>query len=322
MADAPRLASQGSFVSIEDPPLQRPPLDGKASQSAESNPPPYYHNWEEVVPDTSAFPPPPVWGFLCSSTANASRDDAERAHDFCNSTPLWKPAKPPVPTYRAAQAYDFRPVQPPEFRGTLTNPSTGRWKGESRPDNGDCVLLTHLPLYFPSEDSPFTTKREKTIYFEVKLLSLTKDSRQSSDASGFSIGFVAKPYPTWRSPGWERGSVGVFSDDGCRFVNDSYGGKGFTTAFRVGETIGLGMSFSSPKAVASSGPGALHVEIFLTRDGREAGRWDLHEEADEEAGSVEGLEGDFDLYGAVGLFGGVKFDILFDKARWLWQPPV
>jgi hypothetical protein len=33
------------------------------------------------------------------------------------------------------------------------------------------------------------------------------------------------------------------------------------------------------------------------------GGWDLHEEVDADSGGVEGLEGDYDLYGAIGLFG-------------------
>ncbi|KAF7622577.1 hypothetical protein AFLA_009109 [Aspergillus flavus NRRL3357] len=51
------------------------------------------------------------------------------------------------------------------------------------------------------------------------------------------------------------------------------------------------------------------VDIFFTRNGHPVGGWDLHEEIDEDAGRIEGLEGDFDLYGAIGLFGGVDFEI-------------
>lgn len=185
-------------------------------------------------------------------------------------------------------------------------------------------MLTHLPLYFAAQDSPFTTEKRKTIYFEVKLLALR--AGPGGDASGLALGFAAQPYPSWRSPGWERGSLGVFSDDGCRFVNDSWGGRDFTQPFRVGETLGIGMKFAlpdSPLAMADAMFGTkptCKVEVFFTRDGRAAGGWDLHEELDEEAGGVEGLEGDFDLYGAVGLFGGVDFEVCFDPAGWRWQP--
>jgi hypothetical protein len=190
--------------------------------------------------------------------------------------------------------------------------------------SGDCLISTNLPLYFAVEDSPFVTGRSKTIYFEVKLLGLGEGPGSfSPDSSGFSIGFVAHPYPYWRSPGWERGSLGVFSDDGCRFVNDSWGGKELTTAFSVGETVGLGMTFCLPYKLNTTPENRdkrRRVDIFFTRNGRRVGSWDLHEETDVDAGSVKGLEGDFDLYGAIGFFGGVDFEAFFDPRGWLWKP--
>lgn len=193
----------------------------------------------------------------------------------------------------------------------------------ARDRNGDCIILTNLPLYFRFENSPFLTEARKNIYFEVKLLSLgAGPGSGEADSSGLSIGFVAQPYPTWRSPGWERASLGVFSDDGCRFVNDSWGGKDFIAPFEVGDTIGLGMVFSLPENINTvSGDGAkLKVDVFCTRNGERVGGWDLHEEVDQESGGVEGLEGDFDIYGAVGLFGGVGFEVCFDRSSWLYRP--
>lgn len=216
--------------------------------------------------------------------------------------------------------HNIRPVQPPEFHGRLSTPSRGKWNGSSLDRNGDCVLLTHLPLYFAAVNSPFAQGRRKVIYFEIKVLGLR--GGPADGESGFSIGFVAQPYPSWRSPGWERGSLGVCSDDGCRFVNDSWGGREFTGPVRVGETVGLGMVFDGDGDGVDeySKKKRCKVEVFFTRNGRNAGGWDLHEERDQDAGGVEGLEGDFDLYGAVGLFGGVDFEICFDPAGWLWKP--
>lgn len=201
--------------------------------------------------------------------------------------------------------------------------------------------MSHLPLYFAAVDHPTLRRGEqaqaqgKMIYFEVKCTGLRKGN---GGDSGFSIGYAAQPYPSWRSPGWERGSLAVFSDDGCRFVNDSWGGRDFTTAVRPGETVGLGMIFreglqgqyqyqyqqdskdvKGMKGQTQSSPGKCKVEIFFTRNGRNAGGWDLHEEVDADSGGVEGLEGDFDVYGAVGLFGGVDFEVCFDPKGWLWK---
>ncbi|KAF7712388.1 Uncharacterized protein PECH_003281 [Penicillium ucsense] len=300
-----------------------PPQSFQHSASAPSDPPPY-HNWQEAVPDTSIFPPPPISGYYSSGTGNASSDDAQRAHEFCDHTPLWLPVVPSNPVYQAVAQHDLRPVQQREYVGQLTPTAPGYWFGRTADRNGDCCVLTHLPLYFAAQDSPFLTEKAKTIYFEIKLLALR--AGPGGDASGLSLGFAAQPYPSWRSPGWERGSLGVFSDDGCRFVNDSWGGRDFTAPFRVGETLGIGMTLSLPKdplAMADAMFGTKRkcvVEVFFTRDGRPAGGWNLHEEVDADAGGVEGLEGDFDLYGAIGFFGGVDFQACFDPAGWRWRP--
>ncbi|KAJ5951763.1 uncharacterized protein N7479_010176 [Penicillium vulpinum] len=285
-----------------------------------SDPPPY-HNWQEAVPDTATFPPPPIAGYLISGTGNASEDDAQRAHDFCNSVPLWLPTEPSSAVYHDVQNHDLRPVQPTELRGHVSAVAPGHWRGHSVDRNGDCVVLTQLPLYFPTLDSPFVREQKKTIYFEVKLLAL-RAGPTPQDCSGISIGFAAQPYPSWRSPGWERGGLGVFSDDGCRFVNDSFGGRDFTTAFKVGETVGLGMEFKLPENICSGENKSKRckVHIFFTRDGCRSGGWDLHEEVDADSGGVEGLEGNYDLYGAIGLFGGVDFESCFEPAGWLWKP--
>ena len=229
--------------------------------------------------------------------------------------------RPSAPVYSTVQMHDLRPVRQTEFHGGLSVISQGKWRGFTQDGTGDCLVSTNLPLYFPCEDSPFITERSKTVYFEIKLVRL--GAGQGGDSSGLSIGFVAHPYPTWRSPGWERGSLGVFSDDGCRFVNDSWGGREFTSPFNPGETIGLGMTFSLPdnlNTVSAGDKRTPQVDVFCIRDGKRVGGWDLHEEVDAESGGVEGLEGDFDVYGAIGLFGGTEFEVSFNPADWLWRP--
>lgn len=313
---------------VYNPPPGPPPgydaseFHASSTYGVDQSPPPY-HNWQEAVPDTATFPPPPVTGYYCSGAGNASSHDAERAHDFCNRVPLWKPTKPSTAVYSRVENDDFHPVRPREFNGDLSIISKGTWRGTTRERNGDCTIVTNLPLYFPHQNSPLVTEKRKVIYYEVKLLYMgAGPGSGEADSSGLSIGFLAQPYPTWRSPGWERGSLGVFSDDGCRFVNDSWGGKDFVAPFQIGDTIGLGMVFSLPENINSAPENGsrLNVNIFCTRNGQRVGEWDLHEEVDQEAGGVKGLEGDFDLYGAVGLFGGVGFEVCFDRSGWLHHP--
>lgn len=237
-----------------------------------------------------------------------STDLVQKAH-------LWK-KKPSEPIYTSTQNGDNRPGQPIEYRGTLDTPGRGHWRIRSDKNCRDCSIISLLPLYYAMRDSPMMTERVKTIYFEV---TINKFHRRpfGGDASGFSLGFVAQPYPSWRSPGWDRASVGVFSDDGCRFVNDNFGGKEFTTAFRTAETVGIGMRFSLPAATGAQQKPV--VRVFFTRGGAEVGAWDLHEELDSEAEGVNGLEGDFDLYAAVGVFGGVDVEVKFGRERLLFK---
>ena len=165
---------------------------------------------------------------------------------------------------------------------------------------------------------------KKTIYFEVKVLSY--GGGRDGDASSLALGFCALPYPTWRMPGWERGSLAVHGDDGRRYVNDTWGGKDFTEAIQAGQTVGLGMDFSVPDMPPDYGSSpaqtvSIKVDVFFTRDGIKESGWSLHEELDAQNDlGVDGLDGQFDLYAAVGLFGGVEFEVNFNRTRWLWQP--
>ncbi|PYH42173.1 SSH4 family protein [Aspergillus saccharolyticus JOP 1030-1] len=286
-----------------------------ADRGPEPSRPPY-HSWQEFFVEADGLPPPPAAGFLNSSTGNASSHDALRAHEFCNAYPLQPPVEPSPATYEAVEQFDLIPVQPSKFHGIVRVAPRGHWAGSTDPRNRDSILTTNLPLYFALVDSPLRTNKTKLIYFEVKFLGHGgRSNSRFVESSGFSIGYVAKPYPSWRSPGWERGSLGIFSDDGCRFVNDSWGGKTFTSEFRQGQTVGLGMVF--PRSCERN---SLDVSVFFTRDGDEVGAWDLAEERDEDSGGVQKLEGNFDLYGAVGLFGVVDIAVEFNPTAWLWTP--
>ena len=123
-------------------------------------------------------------------------------------------------------------------------------------------------------------------------------------------------------PGWERGSFAVHSDDGHRYVNDNEGGKDFTTPIRAGETVGLGVTYSIQETSNQQYPGVgLKGEVFFTRNGQKAGSWNIHEELDEEDRlGVFGIDGTYDLFAAVGIFGRVSLDVLFNSRDWLWMP--
>jgi len=140
---------------------------------------------------------------------------------------------------------------------------------------------------------------------------------EEADA-GIAIGFVAPPYPSWRLPGWHRASLAVHGDDGRRYVDNSYGGQDFTSAFRPGDIVGIGVNFSPP----SYAGGKPRCEVFFTRNGRKDGAWDLDEERDQEQeeGDVRGLQGECDILAAVGCFGAVEFEVRCRREEWVFRP--
>ncbi|KAJ9664160.1 hypothetical protein H2198_000378 [Neophaeococcomyces mojaviensis] len=200
---------------------------------------------------------------------------------------------------------------------------------------GDQHFTSLLPLFFATTSSPlsphFSLPKQTpyTIYVELVPLALT-----SSDAT-VSIGFVSKPYPPNRQPGWHRASLAVHGDDGRRYVNDPWGGREFTSSFRLNQPVGLAMTFypehlpdntthggtdgkametPTEREVKSALP-RCKTKVHFVRDGAVEGGWDIDEERDaemtKENGGVEGLMGETDLYAAVGTFGNVECEIRF-----------
>ncbi|KAI1165723.1 hypothetical protein F5B18DRAFT_609597 [Nemania serpens] len=268
------------------------------------------HQWELAVPDTSLLPPPPSFfsGFDRSPANNATEEEAEAGEHWCKQFPLANPLQVAPPELNAMNSGNINMFAPPFYRGTLDRLLVGVWRGLSEPGASDTCLASYPPLYSVSAHSPLATGRTKTIYYEVHIL---EDSR--SEVS-LALGYSAPPYPPFRLPGWHRGSLGVHGDDGNKYINDRWGGKSFTQPFRRGDTLGIGMELSAAPA------GGIGIEVFFTRDGAETGRWNLHEETDQEQDlPVTGLEGFHDLCASVGVFDKVSFEIVFVPLLWRWQ---
>jgi len=290
-----------------------------SARNQSKNGPPPYHDWT-IIPDNALLPPPPSIGQLTSPSGNANLSEADRAHEWCKTHPIMGPHQPTYAQHIAVANGDVRLIKAREYNGDFLMANTGFWKGSTRSGTKDSCLLSSSPLYFAAADAPMGIA--KTIYYELKVRSLGRG--RDTDESSIALGYCVMPYPTWRMPGWERGSLAVHGDDGRRYVNNTWGGKDFTSPFQVGDTLGLGMSFSipeSPPQYGSTQEYSNNVEVFLTRNGEKGESWNLHEELDAENDlGVEGLDGRFDLYAAVGTFGGVEFDVLFSRQDWLWRP--
>ena len=305
-------ANTDHFGPPSGPPPSYPPAESK-----NDNPPPY-HDWT-VIPDTSLLPPPPPLPQDYSPTNNATYDSAARAHEWCARHVPFTPARPSHEIHLLANAGYLTLEAPPsplnKHLRTLRQLSPTTWAVRTDTVQQDAILLSSIPVYFACVDNPLLTERAKTIYFEIKVIKI------ENDHSGIAIGFAAKPYPPWRLPGWHRASIGVHGDDGRRFVNDSWGGRDFVGAFRAGESIGVGMKFEAAESGddarggAGAGLGKVKTRAFVTRDGKADARWswEIDEERDERDEGVEGLMGEGDLYPAIGVFGGVIFEVQFGE---------
>ncbi|RFU27427.1 hypothetical protein B7463_g8921, partial [Scytalidium lignicola] len=282
-----------------------------------------YHDWQTAVPDTSLLPPPPSLGNQRSATNNATEQEAEQAEAWCAQNPLLPPFTYPNEALSAIQQGNIAIERPRPYIGQLDRVGPGHWHGKTKSSSPDSCILSKIPLYSVIAHSPLTTGRPKTIYYEVKI------SRHNRTEVSLAIGYTAMPYPTFRLPGWHRASLAVHGDDGSKFINDRWGGKEFTSAFKPGEVLGLGMTFTqrdlhappSYGGAKTTNTGPIDVEIFLTRNGRKADGWNLHEEGDAvEDLPVDGLEGVRDLFAAVGTFEAVEFEIIFNSSMWMYQP--
>lgn len=206
---------------------------------------------------------------------------------------------------------NIRLMEPAGFSGKLNWLGLGHWEVTTPRNTPDRCIISYPPLYVVNEHDPHRTQQARTVYYELRL-------RDESANASVGMGFSALPYPSFRMPGWHRGSLAVHGDDGHKYINDRWGGKQFTAAFKNGDTYGIGMTFK-PTPGGQIGTKPL-VDIFFTKNGQLAGGWNLHEETDaEEDLPVTGLEGLHDVCCSVGTYDGVAFEVVFDRNKWLYK---
>jgi hypothetical protein len=143
-------------------------------------------------------------------------DEGNRAYNWCNANPLWPPYNIAPSTHAAIQNAQLALLRAPSFVGDIMpQPQAGHWKVRTNAKCRDSSILTNLPMYSALVDTPLRAQRPKTIYFELKVTGIGRGGFSLEEAeAGIAVGFIAPPYPTFRLPGWQRGSLGVHGDDG------------------------------------------------------------------------------------------------------------
>lgn len=308
----PPPGQSSSKTSEFQTPPGPPPGHGASS---EPEPPPY-DPWM-AVPDSTLLPPPPSFKQDFSPTANAEWGDAARGHAWIDMNPLWQPRQHDQQTLTRISHGDVRLTMPPGTQNVAMNQGgIGRTNVRTNSRCQDTIFLSDIPVFASEQHSPMVTEKPRITYYELEVKSMGNNVAGSGDA-GIAIGFLAPPYPSWRLPGWHRASLGVHGDDGRRYVDDSDGGRDFVESFRRGDVVGIGIVHSLPMYAG----GKPRCEVFFTRNGVQEGKWDLHEETDQqqEGGDVRGLEGQHDLLAAVGCFGAVDFEVRFKPEEWRFR---
>ena len=255
---------------------------------------------------------------LTSPTSNAPGDLSDAGYTFCHQNPLIPPQHLTTASLQEISIGALTLLPPPHSKHHSSNSLTLT----SAPKSSlpivstaagclDTTLLSSQPLYAAGYHHPANTHLPKRIYFEIRILRLPPRPQDATVA----IGFAAKPYPSFRLPGWNRGSLGVHGDDGRRYCNDSYGGKDFVQGgWRAGERVGIGMCFGTGDATGEAGgAGAGGGEVWFTRNGERIGGWWLDEEVDAERDwdPRVGLDGRWDVYAALGVWGGgIQVEVL------------
>lgn len=328
--------SHGSgFTFPPDP----PPSNGQQQQQQQNKP---LEPWEIAVPDTSLLPPPPdIFSGWDRSPANNSDEASSRAgEDWCARYPLVEKIQLDNTAWQALAAGNIRLIPPHGWergsgggRGSgigscqWVQGQPGVWNVTTPLGARDACLTAYPPLYSVSSHLPFPDGPAKMIYYECKFVENHQPGLKNEVS--VAMGFSALPYPTFRLPGWHRGSLAVHGDDGHRYVNDTWGGKNFTQPFKKGSTYGIGMRFWVPLQDDSSHSlpriwkeekKRLEVEVFLTYDGTRINNWSLNETLDASSDRpVTGLQGLHDLAATIGIFDQTDFQVIFNPQIWLFD---
>ena len=177
-------------------------------------------------------------------------------------------------------------------------------------------------MYSAKIDSPLVTGKPYTVYFEGEI------TGDSEDAIRLALGFIAGEDAVSKMPGCERWSLGVQCSEGRLFVNGNAVENVHTGGFEPGQQLGIGLKYAvsnqvqqtEDSRVSVAPPSSIDGEVFITRDGKKIGSWRLCELLRDSGNlSFEGLEGQHDLYAAVGTSGEANVDILFDEEYWLFK---
>ncbi|KAG2227871.1 hypothetical protein INT45_002109 [Circinella minor] len=142
-------------------------------------------------------------------------------------------------------------ITPPQFV-TIQEKGVSAFEFEWEPD-ANCFVAGRTEIQFNYGESCVQTnlplpRNQEVYYWEAKMFEVP-------DTTTVSVGVATKPYPSWRLPGWNRYSIGYFSNNGCKYFSSPFNGKPYGLTYTHGDVIGVGYRHRTGT-------------IFFTRNGR------------------------------------------------------
>ncbi|KAI9253496.1 concanavalin A-like lectin/glucanase domain-containing protein [Phascolomyces articulosus] len=142
-------------------------------------------------------------------------------------------------------------ITPPQFV-SIQEKGVSAFEFEWEPD-ANCFVAGRTEIQFNYGESCVQTnlplpRNQEVYYWEAKMFEVP-------DTTTVSVGVATKPYPSWRLPGWNRYSIGYFSNNGCKYFSSPFNGKPYGLTFTHGDVIGVGYRHRTGT-------------IFFTRNGR------------------------------------------------------
>ncbi|KAI0347813.1 hypothetical protein BDW22DRAFT_1403969 [Trametopsis cervina] len=226
----------------------------------------------------------------------ATDEEFESAKRFCSIYPLEQPRLLSSDMVERIQIEGCRVwnIEVPRSSRFVGRVSAGGEKGKASVSKvvteAKCesvCLLSNLPIMA----GLYEIQGKSGVYYEVLVKKMD---------GIIAIGTACRPYPDWRFPGWNRGSVGLHLDDMRKFFEDSDGGMDYSPVLSHisrGDTIGCGYDFTSSA-------------IFYTYNGMRL---------------PAAFSGVYvprtlqDVYAAVGVEGKCEFEVNFGAELFKWK---
>lgn len=98
--------------------------------------------------------------------------------------------------------------------------------------NENYCILSAIPMHHDKE-------------FHSMAVRITELRHSLSENNVLALGICAKPYPDYRMPGWHRYSIGLHSDDGHLFRNDSSNGHEYCHPLKKDDEIVINLQKST-----------------------------------------------------------------------------